>query len=142
MSKNPKATFATTDATYTLLSRPRRGGILYGDLEFQRSNGGLKKTALLTSVISANMQGNDTSVVNYARGIVWNRVSNADTSVTTQKTGSVLVNTTLTCTAGIPHEQRLAAFEEAIALLLARKDLIVDGITEGGSFPVPNGTIS
>lgn len=132
---------AASLAKYALVSRPRKGGVLYADLEFQRKAGGLKKTLLLNSVTGVLASGNDSTTLNYSRGVIWNRTSNNDVSVTTQKVGTVIVQVKILAGSSVPHDQRLAVLQESIAILQAQADLLVDGITETGGFDVPNGTV-
>lgn len=138
MAETPRATAIA--ATYALVSRPK-GGVLYADLGFTKASGGLKKTVLMHSTVGATGSGTDRCTINYVRGTMWNRVSPSDVSVITQKVGNAIIHFDARFASGIPNNVRLAVFDEAIALLQERRQNIVDGVIEGGSFVVPNGTI-
>lgn len=129
---------AIKPATYTLVQRPRNGGILFSDLAYLKLTG-RKKTVLMT--LTTTKAGNESVNVSFKKGVNWSMLSMQDQSVTQLRVATIEINAGLLFPRDVPADLRAIAIREYAAYLIAQAEsLSLGSIEPGVTLDVPNGT--
>lgn len=133
---------AADQAVYTFVN-DTQSGRYYVDLPFKRLHA-LPKSLTLRGVLGTGSKGStfDKAELRYLRGATWEVPSSQDVTVMRPVRGESNMYLVVRHTVNLPSAARAAHLDEFIAILVAQRELLLDGVISSPDvIMVPNGTI-
>lgn len=133
---------AANQAVYTFVN-DTQSGRYYVDLPFKRLHA-LPKSLTLRGVLGTGSKGStfDKAELRYLRGATWEVPSSQDVTVMRPVRGESNMYLVVRHTVNLPAAARAAHLDEFIAILVAQRELLLDGVIASSDvITVPNGTI-
>lgn len=129
---------AKAAAVYTLVQRPKDGGIVFSDLPYYTKTA-RRKTVLLNSRTTRN--GTEIFDIEYRKGVAWTEKSITDMSVSMLRVATFEAPLRINFPRGTRIEDREIFIQEFAAYLISQAQSIAMGLMEpGATVSVPNGT--